>query len=97
MYVMQSLPTHEQSLAAGIYATLLRLSQTVALGMSTAVFASVDLTPAGLADPSLKYSRAFLVSVGLAAFGVLCVPFVRLKTQGNAVEDEDEPEPEPGR
>lgn len=80
---MQSLPSHQQSLASGIFATLIRLCTTIILGISTAVFASVAATPAGRADQSLSYTRAFQVSVGFAAFSLLCVPFVKLKTQGN--------------
>jgi len=83
MYVMQSLPSRQQSLAGGIFNTVIRLCQTVALGISTAVFSSTAVTPDGMADPMLKFTRAFQVSVGLAGAAILFLPFIRLGTQGN--------------
>ncbi|KAI0971492.1 MFS general substrate transporter [Xylaria arbuscula] len=84
MYVLQSLPSHQQSLAGGIFNVVIRLSNTVVLGISTAVYSSIESTPAGLADPMLKYTRTFQTTVGLAAAGVALSPFIRLGTQGNA-------------
>ncbi|KAI1273177.1 major facilitator superfamily domain-containing protein [Xylaria sp. FL0933] len=84
MYVLQSLPSHQQSLAGGIFNVVIRLSNTVVLGISTAVFSSIESTPAGIADPMLKYTRTFQTTVALAAAGVAISPFIRLGTQGNA-------------
>ncbi|TGJ82330.1 hypothetical protein E0Z10_g6426 [Xylaria hypoxylon] len=84
MYVLQSLPSHQQSLAGGIFNVVIRLSNTVVLGISTAVFSSVELTPAGIADPMLKYTRTFQTTVALAAAGLAISPFIKLGTQGNA-------------
>ncbi|KAI0915027.1 MFS general substrate transporter [Ustulina deusta] len=88
MYVLQSLPSHQQSLAGGIFNVVIRLSITVVLGISTAVFSSVESTPAGIADPMLKYTRTFQTTVALAAAGVAVSPFIRLGTQGNAPKTE---------
>jgi hypothetical protein len=84
MYVMQALPSHQQALAGGIFNTLIRLGTTVALGISTAVYTSADLSDPGIADPTLKFQRAFQVSVGLAGASILFVPLLRLGTQGNS-------------
>lgn len=84
MYVLQSLPSHQQSLAGGIFNVVIRLSNTAVLGISTAIFSSVQTTPAGIADPILKYARTFQSTIALAAVGVLISPFIRLGTQGNA-------------
>ncbi|GAW25027.1 putative major facilitator superfamily protein [Rosellinia necatrix] len=84
MYVLQSLPSHQQSLAGGIFNVVIRLSNTIVLGISTAVFSSVESTPAGLSDPMLKYTRTFQTAVALAAAGLVISPFIRLGTQGNA-------------
>jgi hypothetical protein len=84
MYVMQSLPSHQQSLAGGIFNTLVRLGSTIALGMSTAVYSSVALSDASIADPMVKFQRAFQVSVALAGTSILFVPFLRIGTQGNS-------------
>ncbi|KAL5343903.1 hypothetical protein BJX70DRAFT_2559 [Aspergillus crustosus] len=42
MYIMQSLPPHQQSLAAGIFNMFIRLGTTIGLGISTAVYSSVQ-------------------------------------------------------
>ncbi|KAL8381799.1 hypothetical protein RB595_005860 [Gaeumannomyces hyphopodioides] len=90
MYVMQSLPSHQQGLAGGIFNTMIRLCSTVALGISTAVFGSVGRSPEGVANPMLQYTRAFQVSVAMAAFGLLFVPFIKVGTQGNHKHVSDE-------
>jgi len=84
MYVMQSLPSHQQALAGGISNTIFRLGMAVALGISTAVFTSARGTPAALADPMVPYAKAFQVSIGLSAASFLFLPFVRLGTQGHS-------------
>ena len=85
MYVMQSLPSHQQALAGGIFNTLVRLSNVVAMGITTAVFSSVAVTPEGMADPTLKFTRAWQASIGMAGASLLFLPFLKgLGTQGNA-------------
>jgi hypothetical protein len=84
MYVLQSLPTHQQSLAGGIFNVVIRLSNTAVLGISTAIFSSIESTPAGMADPMLKYTRTFQTTIAFAAAGLAISPFIRLSTQGNA-------------
>jgi hypothetical protein len=84
MYVMSSLPRHQQSLAGGIFNVVIRLSNTVVMGITTAVFSSVEVTPAGMADPMLKYTRAFQTCLAFSVASVLITPFIRLGTQGNS-------------
>ncbi|KAH6634588.1 major facilitator superfamily-domain-containing protein [Chaetomium sp. MPI-SDFR-AT-0129] len=84
MYVMQSLPSHQQALAGGIFNTLFRLAAAIALGITTAVFSSVSATPAGIADPMLPYTRAFQVGIAMSGASFLFLPFVRIGTQGHA-------------
>ncbi|KAJ4269975.1 hypothetical protein NW762_001647 [Fusarium torreyae] len=83
MYVMESLPLQQQSLAGGIFNMLIRLGSTVAIGISTAVYSSVEEAQAGDADLSDPYRMAFFVSVGLASLGCIFLPFLRIGTQGN--------------
>ncbi|KAK4192417.1 major facilitator superfamily domain-containing protein [Podospora australis] len=83
MYVMQSMPSHQQALAGGIFQTIFRLGAAIALGSSTAVFESSAGSAAALADPMLPYKKAFQVSIGLSAVSFLFLPFVRLGTQGH--------------
>jgi hypothetical protein len=84
MYVMQSLPSHQQALAGGIFNTLFRLGAAIALGATTAVYTSTAGTPEGAADPMLGYTRAWQAAIGLSAGSFLFLPFVRLGTQGHA-------------
>ncbi|XXG98451.1 hypothetical protein Hte_004775 [Hypoxylon texense] len=94
MYVMQSLPKHQQSLAGGIFNMVIRLSNTAIMGISTAVFSSVEMTAEGMADPMIKFTRTFQVSVALSAVGLLLAVFIRLGTQGNHPEEEERQEVE---
>lgn len=68
--------------------TLIRLSNTIALGISTAVFSSIEFSSQNEGQPMLKYTRAFQASVAMAAAGILFVPFLRLGTQGNVKHDD---------
>lgn len=88
---MSSLPSHQQSLAGSIFYVVIRLSSTAVMGITTAVFSSVELTPAGMADPMLKYTRTFQTCVGLAGASLLFAPFIKLGTQGNAPKESLEP------
>lgn len=84
MYVMQSLPSHQQALAGGIFNTLFRLGAAIALGITTAVYSSVAATPAGIADPMLPYTRVFQVGIAMSGVSFFFLPFVRIGTQGHA-------------
>lgn len=88
MYVMQSLPAHQQGLASGVMNTLVRLSSTVSMGIASAVFTSVEVSPQGQEQPMLKFTRTFQVSVALAAASVLVVPFIKIGTQGHHERDD---------
>ncbi|KAI1386471.1 MFS general substrate transporter [Hypoxylon trugodes] len=91
MYVMQSLPKHQQSLAGGIFNVVIRLSNTAVMGISTAVYSSIELTPQGMADPMLKFTRTFQLCLAFAGASLLLAPFIRLGTQGNHPKDAQEP------
>jgi hypothetical protein len=84
MYVMHALPAHQQSLAGGIFNMLIRLSSTIALGISTAVYSSVKQAQGPDGDENTPFRMAYFVSVGLASLGCLFVPFLRMGTQGNS-------------
>ncbi|KAL7934691.1 MFS general substrate transporter [Trichoderma chlorosporum] len=88
MYVMQSLPPHQQSLAGGIFNMFIRLGTTIIFGMSTAVYNSVKNSAQGQDDVFKPYKRAFYVSLGFAALACVFVPFLRIGTQGNSPKEE---------
>jgi hypothetical protein len=60
------------------------------MGITTAVYGSIESTPEGIANPMLKYVRVFQTCVAFAAAGILFVPFLRIGTQGNAPKLEDD-------
>ncbi|KAI9171079.1 MFS-type transporter [Paramyrothecium foliicola] len=89
MYVMQSLPSHQQGLAGGIFNMTIRLGSTIALGLSTAVYESVRQAQGEHGDPMVPYHRAFNVSIGIAGLSCFMLPFLRIGTQGNAPHEEE--------
>ncbi|KAL7813046.1 MFS general substrate transporter [Trichoderma gracile] len=88
MYVMQSLPSHQQSLAGGIFNMFIRLGTTIVFGLSTAVYSSVKNSLTAQDDAFTPYKSAFYVSLGFAALACLFVPFLRIGTQGNSPKEE---------
>ena len=91
---MSSLPKSQQSIASGLFQTLTRLSLTIGMAATTAIFDAVSKSPdkgfhAG--DPIRPYSGAFWFATGCAGFSLLFVPFLTIKTQGGtsktAVDD----------
>lgn len=90
MYVMQALPAHQQSLAGGIFNMLIRLSTTIALGISTAVYSSVEEAQGADGNVNTPFRMAYFVSVGLASLGCLFVVFLRMGTQGNSPAEKDD-------
>ncbi|KAI9698033.1 MAG: hypothetical protein M1836_004386 [Candelina mexicana] len=97
MYVMSSLPPHQQSIAGGIFNTVTRLCVTIGLGISTALFnaiaqstnsssATTSSSRAGAssgAEDALKpYTAVYWFAVASAGSSLLLVPWLRIGTQG---------------
>lgn len=87
MYVMSSLPPSQQSLAGGIFQTVTKLSLTVGLGVSTAVFDAVRARPAAEGfhanDPFEPYAAVMFYCAAVAACAVPLVLVLRIGTQGD--------------
>lgn len=75
------MPT-QSSLAAGVLQTAMRLSISVGLGITAAVYGSVAQTPEGKADVDLPFERAYLCSIMFAVAGLLFIPFMTIGRQG---------------
>lgn len=58
------------------------------MGITTAVYSSVQISSENAADPMLRYSRTFLTCVAFCGAGAIFVPFMRLGTQGNCPKQE---------
>jgi hypothetical protein len=83
---MSSLPKSQQSIASGLFQTLTRLSLTIGMAVTTAVFDGVVKTPdTGFHanDPIRPYSAVWWFATAAAAASIPLVPMLRIKTQGN--------------
>ena len=86
MYVMSSLIKSQQSIASGLFQTLTRLSLTIGLTATTAIYDSVVKQPdtgfhAG--DPIRPYSSVWWFAAGTAIVSLPLIPFLQIGTQGN--------------
>jgi MFS family permease len=89
MYVMSSLPPHQQSLAGGIFNTVTKLCSAVGLGVSASIYNAESTSDAALQTSLRPYHMVFWFCTAAAAAGVCFVPFLSIKTQGgDSSEDE---------
>lgn len=85
LYVMQSLPKESQSVAGGIFQTIVRLCMTVGFGITTALFNATQQNPSlpsYWATETQPYTVTFWWSFTCAALSVCLVPFLTIGTQG---------------
>lgn len=84
---MSSLPAGQQSLAGGIFNTVIKLCSAVGLGISTSIYnaESTNSTVALQTTPK-PYQMAFWFCVATAGAGLLFVPFLTIGTQGHSVK-----------
>jgi hypothetical protein len=92
MLVMTNLPKSQQSVAAGIFQTAVRLTATIGLAVATPVFNSIEKKPSlsSFWDAETQpYAAVFWVSVAWSGLSMCLVPFLTLGTQGgNEAEKE---------
>lgn len=96
MYVMTSLSRAQQSTGGGIFQTVSRLSSSIMLGVTTAIYNAVVQHPPTtgyLANQnSAPYSVVFFFCTGIAAVSLIFVPFLRVGTQGGIKRSEPDAE-----
>ena len=80
----------QASLAAGVIQTVMRLSVSLGLSITAAVYGSSLQTPEAQRDVTFAFDRAFLCSILFAMIGVLFVPFMRIEMQGERAKPEKE-------
>ncbi|KAK5107647.1 hypothetical protein LTR62_000928 [Meristemomyces frigidus] len=91
MYVMSSMPAHQQSIAGGIFQTVAKLCTTLGFGISTAVFNAVQKNPrlAPYWDRTTQpYAATMWVAVASSLLALCLVPFLTLGTQGGKQKEE---------
>jgi len=89
MYVMSSLPPHQQSIAGGIFNTITKVCAAVGLGISTSIYNAESTGTAALQTGIKPYRSIFWFCVASAGAGILFVPFLTLGTQGGKQDGGD--------
>lgn len=84
MYVMSSLPPHQQSLAGGIFNTVIKICSAIGLGISASVYNAESEGSAALQTVLRPYKMVFWLCVACAGLGCLFVPFLTIGTQGHS-------------
>lgn len=88
MYVMSSMPAHQQSVAGGIFQTVAKLCMTLGFGIATAIFNSVQASDTAMAQTGFwdretrPYAATFWFSTACSVFAFFLVPFLTIGTQG---------------
>lgn len=75
------MPT-QSSLAAGVLQTTMRVSISIGLAISSAVYGSVAQTPTGKANVDWPFEHAYFCSIAFAATSLLFIPFMIIDRQG---------------
>jgi hypothetical protein len=78
----------QSSLGAGVLQTAMRLSISLGLAITAAVYGTTSHTPKDMSDVNLPFERVFLCSILFAVIGFLFVPFMRIGKQGGGPETE---------
>src|ERR1700712_183308 len=87
MYVMSSLPPHQQSLAGGIFNTVTKICSAVGLGISASIYNAESTGTAALQTTIRPYSMVFWFCVASAALSLVFVPFLTIGTQGQSSKE----------
>ena len=103
MYVMSSIPAHQQSVAGGIFQTVAKLFMTLGFGIATAIFNSVQASPSAMAQTGFwdrqtrPYAATFLFATACSVFAFCLVPFLTIGTQGGKEKRSESPTMQEGQ
>ncbi|TGO26229.1 hypothetical protein BPAE_0064g00450 [Botrytis paeoniae] len=79
LYANKQMPT-QASLGVGIIQTAYRLSITIGLAITSAIFNTATSREASIEDPTIPYRRVYICSIIFASIGLACIPFMRIQT-----------------
>lgn len=82
----------QSSLGAGVLQTAMRLSISLGLAITAAVYGTTSQTPKSVFNINFPYERAYLCTILFAVIGVLFVPFMRIGKQGSNLKPEQNEE-----
>ncbi|TGO45649.1 hypothetical protein BOTNAR_0649g00010 [Botryotinia narcissicola] len=80
LYANKQMPT-QASFGVGIIQTAYRLSITIGLAITSAVFNTATSKEASIEDPTTPYRRVYICSIIFASIGLACIPFMRIQTR----------------
>ncbi|TGO60782.1 hypothetical protein BELL_1187g00020 [Botrytis elliptica] len=80
LYANKQMPT-QASLGVGIIQTAYRLSITIGLAITSAIFNTTSSKEASIEDPTFPYRRVYICSIIFASIGLACIPFMRIQTR----------------
>jgi hypothetical protein len=90
MYVMNAFPPAQQSLAGGIFNTIVKTSSAVGLGISASIYnaeSSTSSSSGGALQTGIRpYKMVWWFCVASAGLSLFFVPFLSIKTQGHSEE-----------
>ena len=76
----------QASLGAGVLQTAMRLSISLGLAITTAVYGTTSQSPKDINDVDFPYERAYLCTIIFAVIGFLFIPFMRIGKQDGKTE-----------
>lgn len=89
MYVMSSLPPAQQSVAGGIFNTVMKICSAVGLGISSSIYSAESDGEAALQTAFRPYKMVFWFVVAASASALLFLPWLSIGTQGHREESSE--------
>lgn len=89
MYVMSTLPPSQQSVAGGIFNTVIKLCNNLGVGIATSVESSVALRMTTSTPAIRPYLSVYWFAAAASGVSLLLVPFLTIGKQGNNVPSND--------
>lgn len=86
---MSSLPPAQQSVAGGIFNTVMKICSAVGLGISSSIYSAESDGKAALQTAFRPYKIVFWFGVAVSASALIFVPWLSIRTQGHKEEREE--------
>lgn len=83
MYVMSTLPPSQQSIAGGIFNTVIKLCSNLGVGIATSVESSIALRMTASTPAIRPYLSVYWFAAAASGASLLLVPFLTIGRQGN--------------
>lgn len=91
---MSTLPPSQQSVAGGIFNTVIKLCSNLGVGIATSVQSSVALSMTASTPAIRPYLSVYWFAAAASGASLLLVPFLTIGKQGNSVPKNEQLVPE---